>query len=613
MALTWTMTLKDAMSGAASKAARAVDKLTTSLRSADKESSKTTANPYAGVTASAQRAGRAVDQLNAKMAKSKSGGTFGTDNGGKMQGVGAGMAGMGGKVGAAGLVGGLATVYGGALGGIVGLGSLIYDAQSFKNSTAFAFEQILGSKSAAEAAMATASKTANMVGADLRTSMSAMNSLMAQGFDVSFADEIVRAMADLKTINPAANLEGITRAISQIKTTGRLQGDELMQLAEAGVNVNKVYEQIGKTMGLVEGKKNKKGQAQSIAEQVRALQEAGQITDKTAIDAIMSSIKTQVGGKEFGATAAAKMEGTLGGALIRANNLKETFLSSIKIDWSPATSALDRIMGVLQSPAGEAFSAKISAGLNRMLGLLDNVTAEDMTSFLDNAGDAFTAFTEQVVVWGGRIDWVVDKINWLASSFKNLTGDSVFDFMSLDNMWITLKEKFSSSGIQQWADEVGTSFSESISGIGDSVSEAASGIGSGIVDGIVGGITGGAGAIADAATAAAKSALASAKSFLGIKSPSKLFRDQVGGQIARGMALGIEGGTPQVRDSSQRMGEQAFNGGQRLSSAITNNTSSSRNNTAILNQGGGDDDGAASAMAIRALSDQLRGMNAAGA
>jgi len=65
-------------------------------------------------------------------------------------------------------------------------------------------------------------------------------------------------------------------------------------------------------------------------------------------------------------------------------------------------------------------------------------------------------------------------------------------------------------------------------------------LGTNIINGIVSGISASASAIATAARNAAKAALDSAKSLLGIKSPSRVFRDQVGQMIGEGMALGIE-------------------------------------------------------------------------
>ena len=69
-------------------------------------------------------------------------------------------------------------------------------------------------------------------------------------------------------------------------------------------------------------------------------------------------------------------------------------------------------------------------------------------------------------------------------------------------------------------------------------------IGSNIIDGIKNGISSAAGRIADAAREAARKALDAAKDFLGIHSPSTVFRDQIGKYMALGMAEGFEDNIP---------------------------------------------------------------------
>lgn len=74
-------------------------------------------------------------------------------------------------------------------------------------------------------------------------------------------------------------------------------------------------------------------------------------------------------------------------------------------------------------------------------------------------------------------------------------------------------------------------------------------IGSNIVSGIANGISSGASAIISAARSAAQAALNAAKRFLGIASPSKVMRDQVGKFIPEGMAIGIEANTKPLTDA----------------------------------------------------------------
>ena len=82
-------------------------------------------------------------------------------------------------------------------------------------------------------------------------------------------------------------------------------------------------------------------------------------------------------------------------------------------------------------------------------------------------------------------------------------------------------------------------------------------VGTAIIRGIAGGITGAAGFIVGAAKRAAKKALNAAKNFLGIHSPSTVFRDEVGKYMAQGMGIGFEENVPV--DDMQDSIEQSVN------------------------------------------------------
>ena len=74
-------------------------------------------------------------------------------------------------------------------------------------------------------------------------------------------------------------------------------------------------------------------------------------------------------------------------------------------------------------------------------------------------------------------------------------------------------------------------------------------IGSNIISGVAGGITGAAGQLLDAAANAAGNALDWMKKKLGIHSPSRVFRDEVGKWIPAGIAVGIEAEGDTIQDA----------------------------------------------------------------
>ena|GEM_PF-2520798 len=85
-----------------------------------------------------------------------------------------------------------------------------------------------------------------------------------------------------------------------------------------------------------------------------------------------------------------------------------------------------------------------------------------------------------------------------------------------------------------------------------------SSVGANIVRGIASGITAGVGAIISAAKAAASRALAAAKSALGISSPSKKFRDEVGVFIGLGVAEGIEDSEDKAVQAVKTLAEKTY-------------------------------------------------------
>lgn len=118
-------------------------------------------------------------------------------------------------------------------------------------------------------------------------------------------------------------------------------------------------------------------------------------------------------------------------------------------------------------------------------------------------------------------------------------------------------------------------------------------VGSNIINGIINGIKNGFGRLADVARNAAKSALNAAKKFLGISSPSKVFRDEVGKQMAAGMALGVEGNMSVVHQAVQAvpmpsLGEQARGAMPTVSSGETVDPDRRDRPVKIVVEGSGD-------------------------
>jgi phage-related protein/predicted nucleic acid-binding Zn-ribbon protein len=107
-------------------------------------------------------------------------------------------------------------------------------------------------------------------------------------------------------------------------------------------------------------------------------------------------------------------------------------------------------------------------------------------------------------------------------------------------------------------------------------------VGKDIIMGIVNGIKGGVTAIASAAKEAAKSALNAAKNFLGIHSPSRVMKKQVGMMIGAGMAEGITASSKEVNAAMSGLNKQVVSDGEvniKSDSSYGSNKNSIGNNT----------------------------------
>lgn len=93
-------------------------------------------------------------------------------------------------------------------------------------------------------------------------------------------------------------------------------------------------------------------------------------------------------------------------------------------------------------------------------------------------------------------------------------------------------------------------------------------IGMQIINGIKNGLAGAARGLCEAAANAANDALNWVKDKLGIHSPSRVFRDQVGKMIPAGMAVGIEQGTPGLITRAQRMADRAVGAARSAASSF---------------------------------------------
>ena len=130
---------------------------------------------------------------------------------------------------------------------------------------------------------------------------------------------------------------------------------------------------------------------------------------------------------------------------------------------------------------------------------------------------------------------VIPAINMFMAGVRalgSLVGDA---FNSMVNAVSRFASDFA-NGARRAADDFGTNLRNGLNTVVNGIGS----VGRNIVDGIVGGIKGAIGNVTSALRSGIESAINNVKGFLGIHSPSRLMRDLIGVNMAKGVAVGID-------------------------------------------------------------------------
>lgn len=187
------------------------------------------------------------------------------------------------------------------------------------------------------------------------------------------------------------------------------------------------------------------------------------------------------------------------------------------------------------SSMGKVVSS-IGSGVNKMFSSIMNYGR----SLFSSLGSAFSGIGSAFSSLGNAIGGTVGSIiNWFVSMPGNIMG-----------------------AIGNIAGRIGGAFSGVVGSITSAIGNVAS-IGKNIIDGIIGGIGGAVGGLITAATDAVGSALNAAKKKLGIHSPSRVFRDEVGRYMTEGISVGMLSDLDQFKEDAKEISNasvRAFEG-----------------------------------------------------
>jgi tape measure domain-containing protein len=178
----------------------------------------------------------------------------------------------------------LASVAGGAVNlGVTGA-KFALGAASFAEDSLIGLEAITKSKDSANRIFDQAIKLADETPFQQNEIVGVVQGLLSSGFGEGELDRTVRALADIASVKGDASLtQRLALIMAQVKGKGRLQGEELMQLSEAGLPMAQVIKQLSKSM-------------KKSTDEVQKLITAGKVDSNLATEAIISAVETNFGG-----------------------------------------------------------------------------------------------------------------------------------------------------------------------------------------------------------------------------------------------------------------------------------------------------------------------------
>ena len=208
--------------------------------------------------------------------------------------------------------------------------------------------------------------------------------------------------------------------------------------------------------------------------------------------------------------------------------------AAIQGDWSGAWNA---IKGVA-STVWNGIKTIVTAVINAIKSVISSVM-NGIKSVMTSIWNAIKSVTSSV--WNG----IKSVVSSVASGIRSVVSSMMSSVRSVFSSGWNAAKSVTSSGIHGAANIVRSVASSMVSA------------GRNFVMGFVNGIRGAIGAAASAAASMARAAMSSAKAALGIHSPSRVMRDQVGYYVAAGMAVGMRDNADMVQKAANRLAQSA--------------------------------------------------------
>lgn len=296
------------------------------------------------------------------------------------------------------------------IGGTVGLlGASVVQAMAFKESMLTSFGVILDSKKAGAELFKQATAFANVTPFDTNTVVGLYQQMLGAGFKRPELNTVASGVGDLAAMKgfDKETLTRVTSVFAQMKAKPYLQGEEMMQLAEAGIPMVLIQEKLQKLYKV-------------NAVELQKMQKAGKISGDAGVYAALQAIQEFVDkGKPLG-TMMQEQSRTITGLLSTVQSIPQGIFNRLVPDDQTLSKgdkayrgffALKKLLGNVAdnlgegSPAGNKVMGALSGGINQIMALVleplaNATTTENLIKTINALFSNLTKFVAWVqTVW----------------------------------------------------------------------------------------------------------------------------------------------------------------------------------------------------------------------
>lgn len=398
-------------------------------------------------------------------------------------------------------------------------------------------------------------RLAEQYGLQVDETAKSYKNFLALQFKPAMADKLIAIGADMQALGAdAEEVQGIFRALGQIKAKGKVQAEEMLQLSERGVSQELIYDALGQQLG-------------KSRDEIMSMQQAGKISAddffvafETAINKKLGQAQVGESGKEF---ADKSLAGIFGKMKAKGTNIWKELVKGARPILTEALGGLSKKLDQFaMSPAGAKTFAMIGGivkGVASAFAYLAPLAIDFFGAMIEGGSETFGALSSVFGQDGNgaSLGGLAQMLPELGRLFGNVFGAAVFILGEVGKTGIILGGVI--SGMAMGIRDFGSWF---VSSIGDAIlwwDDFKARVmafdfkgfflqaGKDIVLGIVNGITAMGGMPIQAVTGLAARMLQAAKDTLGIASPSKEF-EKLGMYSGEGFTMGLDSSMTPAND-----------------------------------------------------------------